>query len=370
MAQKTRLEGLSSKSTIHEVSTHQNNDKPSGMVTYTTPLERFTNSPTFFLNTETGALQMAVDATFSGDIEGVHNGLDTTLWSGSQPVGVWDFESTTQAQAGTKSIEGAGTNNAQAVIASTSSIDMDEIEAFTGWVYFTSWDDTRNDSEVNLSFSGSSVSDSLSINNYVEPSTINAWQKITIPKSDFNLTDNIVNEVVFTTIRNSGPVAGYFLDTLQFERLGAGSTLQVYRASPPAGGKYYPDTITITIIYPTSGSGVAATTGMPVVSYDKFGHLPKLTAGLLFQVQSDGEQVINFPVRCHEDLILSSFTTNIAHADDNNTVISWVFKVDPPNLLDSAKNDFMSFTVSDDLSQLTSLKIGLQGTTLKKDDFI
>lgn len=369
MSQKTRIEGSNVYSEIHEVSTHQNNSKPAGLVTYTTELERFMTLPLVFLNTETGDNQMAVDATFSGDIEGIHNGEDTTLWTASALAGIWDFASGLQAQSGSQSIAGAGTSNATALIASTSSIDMNDIDAFTGFIYLTSWDDTRNDVELCLRFSGSVVTDILNINDFVDPSTLNEWQKITIPKATFNLTDNIVNEAVFTTVRTAGPVPGYFLDTLQLEKTGAGSTFQVYEAKPTPGITYLTNKITITLIYPTSGSAITATTGMPVISHNKFGDLPKLPAGLLFQVRSAGELVIAFPIRCHEDLIISSFETNVMIADDNSTAVSWVFDINPPIILEGARSDLMSFTVSDDLSGLDSLKIGLQGKTLIQTDF-
>ena len=76
-----------------------------------------------FLTDENGSPAMNVDGSVGGSADGVHNGTDSVLWTGSAISGTWDFASTAQAKAGTKSIDATATANGdQGLLTRASSI--------------------------------------------------------------------------------------------------------------------------------------------------------------------------------------------------------------------------------------------------------
>ena len=61
----------------------------------------------YALNSEYG-FAMNQDASL-GDPTGIHDGTDSSYWTGSAINGTWDFSSTDQAYEGTKSVDGTNT---------------------------------------------------------------------------------------------------------------------------------------------------------------------------------------------------------------------------------------------------------------------
>ena len=75
-----------------------------GLVTYTHPLQEYTAKLIPFLNSDFG-VQMAIDASLSGSLELVHDGLDNSGWTGSNITGTKvTFDSGDRSNSGTKSI--------------------------------------------------------------------------------------------------------------------------------------------------------------------------------------------------------------------------------------------------------------------------
>ena len=133
--------GGSIASVVKRQSIGHGHKSPPGLSTYTLPYALERNRAMSAVSTS-GSNDMAINgSTAGGTPDRVHDGTDSLLWAGSNLAGTnFVFDTTDQAQAGTKSIDGTATvNNDQALLTRTSAITITDYTALTGWVYITSW---------------------------------------------------------------------------------------------------------------------------------------------------------------------------------------------------------------------------------------
>lgn len=304
---------------------------------------------------ETNGSNMAVDSSFGGTPDGIHNGTDSVLWTASALSGSWIFNSTAQANSGTKSIDATSTtNNEQALFFRSSPLNLSNYIAFTGFIYLTSWSALGlKNIKIYLATGGSPVSDELNISNYIDITLLNAWQKIIIPLIDFNITNNSVDEIVITTVDSgAGSPPNYYLDDLQFEET-SGSL--IYNIIPRYNEIWEVLNVSFNIVDAYDSTVVNGT--VPGLPYNSILGVSALTNGIQFQRISNQEILFNSNLKNTFDII--SGASNITHfiaSDGTNTMLKITRTFSHPIRLVGKTEDQLRFILNDDLSGLLEFK--------------
>jgi hypothetical protein len=339
---------------------HEKKDVPAGLVVHTEPLRDFIGQTKPMLNETTGAVDANIDASFSGTPDGIHDGTDSVLWTGSALTGTWTFDSTSQAQAGTKSVDATATvNNDEAQFERGSTIVADDYVAITGYIYITSWPGSgTKEVELRVRLAGVDVGNTVGLSNYINTGTLNTWQKFTIPIGDLGLGTDTVDQVVIRTIDIGGGAApDYYLDTMQWEE--TGSVTFSVEADP--GTKYY---ITeLTIVMADAYASTLADASVPNIKYNQLLALSKLTNGILFRLTTDDIIRFNGLFQQHVDFMTFPGLTFTAGGDGTNTWIQYNAPFSFPAVLGSRKKDKLEMQLSDDLSGLLYFRVLVRGYT-------
>jgi hypothetical protein len=329
----------------------------SGLVSYTHPVESLRTKflPAF---NETYGVDMSQNGSTGGTPDGIHDGTDTALWTASALSGTWTFNSTDQAQAGTQSVDATSTtNNDEALFTRASTVDLSTYASISGYIYITAWP-TVGTKDVRLRFRAGGIDDTstIDLSSYTDTTLLNTWQAFNIPLSAFTIPNQIVDELVVTTIDIGGqPAPEYYLDNLQLEQTGSPV---VFKIKPDVGERMVVHNLNITMVYPSDAitTVAGATENSPNFNlpYNTFGHLAALTNGMAYNRYRDGVIEASFIFRRHFDLYrLPTATVDSIFSDGTNTMIKWMFDFrHNPFELNSKRDDRIELTISDDLSGL------------------
>lgn len=325
--------------------------KQRGNMSFTEPLETFTASAGLLSN-EAGSIEMAVDASISGTPDVVYLDEPTTNWTNSALSGTWDFASTAVTpQGGTESIDATLTvNGDQMQIEKTSTVDLASFAGISGWLFLTSWNDTRHSIQLEVREAGIIVGTSIDINDLVDTGVLNTWQQFFVPKSDMGLNGSIIDQLIFTTSSTSGAPPNYYLDTINIEETGG----EFFSFGPPPGAIFeiwevmFTFFDNVTVIEPGEFLG-AGTLANGIRVRTRINNQTAFAAGLksFAEIMSVGGKVLTPLVGTTETAI---------------SIIST-----PPGAtsrLDGDTNDCFSLFVSDDLSALTSFRTIVRGKLL------
>lgn len=315
-----------------------------GPIVYTTPLRDLQIQTLEFVNDDFGT-EMNINGAVSGTPEGIHDGTDAVLWTATANVGTWDFASTTQAKNGTKSVDGtlSGNNGQASFVHPSADISLANFSSVTGWIYITSW--PVGNKEVELQFVNNAINtgNSVGLSNYVNISQFNAWQHFLIPKGDFGLSTETVDEILITTFKNTGAgTPAYFLDIINVEETGGGVTFSMgpsinqegflsgvdfllVNASPSDAWKTYNQFFGLTALSPSTTLGYRNQEGF----------------NLLRSISTLGDIMSFRGMRIHNEL-----------DDGVNVLIKFGIDFISPVLLKGSDGDELQFVVNDNLSNL------------------
>lgn len=327
-----------------------------GLVVYTEPRQRPVSRVRPFTNSTYGG-DFNQNAGFGGTPAGIHNGTDSVLWTSSVvggPTSKFDFASTTQAYAGTKSVDGsASTNGVSAVFTAGSPITVSSYVAFTMYIYLTSWDqsDTTRNITIEPRLSGVSVGSSVNVAAKINTASLNTWQKVVIPFSEFLFSSATFDSIYMTTVAPAGTPPDYFVDNLQLEQTGSPLSYTV----EPTSGKMFAITgynIFIADVLDTT----LASNSMPKLAYDKLLGTT-LSSGISMIIREKGVErsggvfygLVDFLSKLGRSTITSG-------SDGTNAWVSVHVDVDSVDL-DSMNKDSITLTISDDLSGLLRFDI-------------
>lgn len=346
---------------------------PSGVVAYTTPFHHEANRPITAIN-ESGSVEMAVNgSTAGGSPDRIHDGTDSALWTGSNLTGAnFIFNSSTQAQAGTQSIDAtASVNNDQALLTRSTPIAFSGLSALTGFIYVDSWL-IAGTKEVTLQFrlGGVNSGGSINLSDFIVEESQNAWQSFVIPLTEFGLTGTEIDELVITTIdTGGGQPPNYYLDELILASA-AGGTPVTFTVGPRAGETILIKGFVYEFVFPWDPTAtVAGATenfaANQYLSYNKFCQLTELTNGLnVRRIQNDVAGFSN-NVRNNWDLLkATNHVIETFFADGANTVMKVATHFEGPVELSAKTGDRYEFTVNDDLSSLIHFNIRGRAVTL------
>lgn len=333
---------------------------PSGLVVYSEPLRDTIAQTKAAVNPTYGA-DMNQNVSFGGTPEGVHNGTDSALWTASAISGTWTFDSTAQAQAGTKSVDATATvNNSEALFSDATSINTGGYTALTGYIYITGWPTSgTKDVEVRMRNNGTNEGNALNLSDYINNTTFNVWQKFTIPMEDLTGGAVTVDELVVRTVDIGGGAApDYYLDTIQFEETGSALT---YTIEPDNNAIYRIDTLQITMADAYVSTLTDGT--HQKLPYNTLLGVAKLTTGINLKLTSDRVVRFNANFQQHIDFMTIPGTMVQSGGDGTNTWKVYTIPFPKPIVINSETQDKIEVTINDDLSGLLFLRIFARGSS-------
>lgn len=299
------------------------------------------------------------NAAASGTPDGIHDGTDSALWTATALSGTWDFASTAQAQAGTKSIDATSTvDGDQAQLERSSAISSDSYTSLSGYIYLTSYNSTRHQILLQFRLAGVDVGVSVNLGDVIDPGTLNAWQAFDIPLSNFGVSGNI-DQLIIQTVRTSGQPPNYYLDTIQLEESG---TL-TYTVEPDIGTVFQFKTFDMVMVDDIATA--LASNSMPNLSYDKILGLSSLTNGITIRRFSSEKVQFSLVARKLTDFLFAAFEINDVGSDGTNTFLKLRAKLDFWAPLDYRTRDRLEIVVSDDLSGLLEARAVIRGRERK-----
>jgi hypothetical protein len=348
-------EGTSKKAGVQETDIFGN-----GLKVYTFKGVTREYGGSYLLN-DTYGDNMAQDGTPAGVPDPIHDGIDSVLWTASAISGTWTFNSTAQAFAGTRSIDGTATVNGDvAQFDKGSTVTAANYISITGYIYITSWP-TAGTKEVLIyswdTGTGTQVGSSVDIGDFVNTATLNSWQQFTIPLSSLGGTAD------FDAIRiqsvDSGPqqAPDYYLDNIQLEQNGGGGILQ-YSTGPEQDDIWKVNALHITIA--DAFTGVVTNGTLPGIPYNGLLGESTLANGINIRRKKLDDIVFNYIVKDFID-IMSIPADKIFNygGDGTNSWISITLRFNTPFLLYGSTNDKINTIVSDDLSGLLYFKMSI-----------
>ena len=339
-----------------------------GLVVFTEPLKEKDVRFEFAFNPDFG-VEMAINGAFSGTAELIHNGLDTTLWTGSNITGnkvtfnnadiggdlpiagsqqvkidnpasndVWQFDKGSNLDL----------NN---YIAISMKILVDKDWSALDSVVMYGWD----------TGTGLQVGNSVAIENYFSPTAFDTIQGLAIPLADMGLSTSTVDSFrMELAIKGGGKAPKFYIDTLQVEESTGGATFTI---EAPVGTKYFIDALKFTFI--DAIDTTLANSSMHNLSYDKILNVGKLSNGISFSRVKDNNIAFSGTITCLADLTRSGGMIENVFGDGTNAHVTVSVPFAEPVLIDSRDNDVFNITVNDDLSGLLSFFVTATGYTIE-----
>ena len=272
--------GNQTKANLHK---HNGN---TGVVVYSEPLHEW--SPVFLpaFNPTFGA-EMAQNFSFGGTPEGVHNGLDSVLWTATNEAGnKFSFNSTDQAHSGAQSIKAnkPAVNNVMQ-IDNGSNIDLSNFKALTMFIYVSnSWGTGDSFSIYGWdTASGQTIGNEVFLEDFFNETDFGQWHKVVIGLDDLGLSSATIDSFRIECVSTSGQSPTFYIDDFQIEETGNTSIFTLTTGNDTLMEVHQ---ISFSIVAPLDIRLADATTTN--LSYDKFLNLNALDNGLLFQSMQKG----------------------------------------------------------------------------------
>jgi len=352
---------------VHVV-THNDKDANNALVVATHPLKQFENKPLFFSNPDFG-IDMNVQAgTYGGSSILVYD--ENVEWTTSIIVGGgWIFNSGTvgaiSPHSGSVMIDATGTAiNDTMQLAKGSDFNLTNYVAITGWIALTDWS-VSGTKEVNLlgwdTVGGAQVGTTVNLGNYVNTGVLNTWQKFTISLADMALVGQTINAFRITTIDlGPGGPPDYFLDEIEVQEQSTTSAISSaeFKVEPEQGTWLY--VYNVKFFIADAYDSTLVNSSMPKLLYNQILGEAALTTGLLFRRYKDGEINFSGSMKQLSDLLeFPGSEIDSFGGDGTNTWISVKFTMIEPFVLKSEDRDYLSLTVSDDLSGLLRFRASI-----------
>ncbi|MCH7568488.1 MAG: hypothetical protein IIA87_03620 [Nanoarchaeota archaeon] len=331
-----------------------------GQIVLTEGLAKF--DPEFhpFLNESFGTA-MNQSVVFTGGSELITNGSDVAAWTTAIGAGTWDFNDATGKTGSSVSLTN-GNNNDFAIFTDSGSTDFGAHTALTGQIRLETYNDSLNNLNLQFQLANLNIGNSVNLNDFIDTGLLNSYQGFVIPKEDFGITTQYVDELDFTLTRIGGTKPIFRFDDIQIEVSG---TPLVFTADVEKDEVFCITELRIAIA-DVLASTVANGT-MEGLSYDKLLDLVKLANGIIFQRIQNGKPVFSVTIKQLGDF-LSTGSNLVNHiSDGTNTFITLLIEFPEPIVLDGSKGDKLIFIINDDLSGLLQFTAAARGSIKKVD---
>lgn len=303
-----------------------------------------------FLNADFGA-DMAQNIAFSGTAELIFDGGDGgTEWTSTAIAGDWNF-----ADSGKVTITTAN-NLDNAIWDDPETTDMSDRTALTGKVDLDIYNDVNNSIFLQFGLAGVNVGNVVNLDDFIDTGDFTE-QSFAITKESFGLSTQTVDDMDITIIRIGGSKPTIKFDDLQIEQTGSPA---VFASTTPEGTRFHVTELRIAI-----ADNIASTVAngtMHGLGFDDFmGITSPLTNGIIFQRITNGTPVFSVNIKQLGDFLGTGSNIVNAISDGTNTFITLLIEFPKPIILDGDKDDFLSFTINDNLSDLLQFTAAARG---------
>ncbi len=338
--------GLNGNLTAH-VHRLSGNPKHAGMLVLTEPFIQFDPAVVPFLNDTVGAA-MNQNVAFTDTPEGIHDGTDSALWTGAAVAGTWDFSDTAGPLVGSNSVSlTTANNNDSATFSDGTSTDMGNYTTVTGLIQLDVYNGVNNTISFQFLNNAVNVGNSIDLDTYIDTALLGSAQAFAIPKADFGISLQTVDQINIVSTRTGGARPTFRLDTWQIEQ--TGSSL-VFKVVSPQNTRFHVHKLRFTFVDGLTGTVSDGT--MPGLSYDQLLGVAALTNGVVFQRVQGGKVILARTLRQLSDFLqLGSVITNLI-SDGTDTLLTMEVPLAAPVILEPGEGNFLSMTVSDNLSDL------------------
>ncbi len=282
------------------------------------------------------------------------------IWTGNIVQGTWDFAAT-----GKVTITTANANDEALFNTDIFRMwNMNNFSALTGKIDLDAYNETQNTILVEFGVNGVAVGNNINLNDYVDTGDF-IEQSFSIPKADFGLAAQDVNDLRITMTRSGGVKPTVKFDDLQLETT-EGVNPAVFYSRTPFGTIFHVQEVRAQFIDALSGTVTGLADGtenatMPGLSYNKILGVSKLTNGIVVTRQQDGKVVDAFVFRQLSDIITAGGELETAISDGTNTMITVNIKFPEPIVMNGREDSFISITINDDLSPLLQFTASVRG---------
>ena len=309
------------------------------------------------------------DGAASGTPINVHNGTDNAYWTGSNVVGSKvTFDSTDTGTgwppAGTKSvkIDNPALNDVWQ-FAKGSNQDLTGYNSISMKIYIDK-DWTSGDS-INIfgTIGGVLVGNAVLVEDYIDEFLFDTVQTLSISLADMGLTGQTIDAFRMSQVGRHGKAALWYLDTFDIQENGIGIEFKTFHDSDDI---YIAKSLVVTL-----GDALSATltngAGITPLSPIKILGLTQLTSGLLIMIVSGGVTKFSGSITNLGDLQSIGFVTTNKWSDGTNTQVTLELEFSEPLVMRRSNTlDYVSVTVSDDLTGLTRFNATLRGSVIPK----
>ena len=265
-------------------------------------------------------------------------------------------------------IQATGTVNNDVLEIKTTDADLDlsNYAALTGWIYLTAWD-TRGTKgvEVELWLNNLMAENTVKadLGNFVDTGLFNVWQKFTIAFSEFKGAGSTIDSFRFRTIDiGAGQPPDYYMDYLRIQETG---TIRDYNIEPKLGTWLHVEEFTYSFAATFDGCSAVEnadaywkSNNLSYIPYNGFLSINKLSDGILFkQVKNNIIQQSSVIKQVMDILQLPGTTISSSGSDGINSWLTITHKMTEPLLLKSEDDDRLTFSISDDLSNLLHFRV-------------
>ena len=349
--------------TMHKKPLLGGNGAP-GAVTYTERLLDFSPMQTPFINPEHGAA-INIDASSGGTPQGVHDGIDSVLWTGSNITGSKvTFDSGARPLAGSVSVkvDNPALNNTWA-FDKGSSVTAGSYVALSLKINIDKDWSGNDEIQVYAYDTGTAldVGGRVNLSDYCNETDFDAWQSVTIPFSDLGIASLAFDSIRMTQSGKSGKAAKLYIDTMQLEE--AGEPLE-WRVVAPGNQAFYVHRLRFS--FAGALAGTVANGTMHGLAYDQLLGLASLTNGIVMKRVVDGG--VDFSITHHNlgDFLASGAVLTNTVSDGTDTMITLDVTFEYPIILYANESiNYLSLTISDDLSGLLYGKVMAIGGEIK-----
>ena len=319
------------------VQAHERDGK-SGAIVYTREYAQRTSQTRAFLN-DTYGNALNQNAAFTGTPVVIHNGTDSVAWTGAAVAGTWDFADTTNPFAGTKCTSlTAANNNDSATFTGGASVAGASYSAITMQIRLDTYSSTNHQIILQFALSGVLIGVSVDIADYINPSTLSAYQAVVIPLTDLGIDGATFDRAVITLLRTGGSKPTFRLDKFQVEETGGGF---IFKATPDPRTIYYIDQIVF--VFADNVTGAASQ------SYDQILGVTLANGLVITRISRDGP-VVGRSIASIYDFLSFGFEVSTPYDDGTDSMISATINFSRPLVLDDTYGEFIEVVVSDDLS--------------------
>jgi len=332
------------------------------VIVSTRPLKIYQNKILFFTNPIYGP-NMNKNAAAGGVPENIHDGTDNAYWTASDVVGgiktTFDSADQNHTAAGAKSVlVDSSPVDDVFQFAKGGNVNCNNYTSLSMWLYIDQYWEIGDSVEIYGwdSASNTQIGNSVYLENYADINTVDSWQQLIIPLTDFGAlaTSTILDTFRVRIAAKAAQSPKFYLDDIQLEQTGTSIT---YTIQPEKGT--WLRVKGFNIVMADAYNSNLADSSIPKIPYNTLLGVAALSAGIVYQRTQEGEIVNSSTIRQFIDIMqFSNARIGGAGGDGTNTWVNVLIDFSDDAILKYENEDKMTLTISDDLSGLLLFRVG------------